>query len=1598
MRFPKNAFLRPSSIAAAALALALASTHADQTWTGATDGDFNTGSNYLGGAYSQWTHCVFDSNTVNGTMNVDDYTGWGNISLNSGLVADIVINAANPSAHPVIMAPGLYAGGTIEIASDSKNLTINTDYLAVNVQSWNVGTGRTLTLHGRLSNWNGAAASLSKAGPGTAVLTGSNSHTGGTLITGGTLQAGRGSLGTGSVVVENGGTMYANDQWVLCGANPYGVASGDIGTLTINAGGTLELDAINGFVNGATNLILNGGLITGGPDDFRGDLFLWNGNQQITAGGAATSTIASIIGVTGNNNTITVDADSTLKLTGGIKNSDWYSNGSSPGGIIKAGTGTLSISGSSRYSGDTVITGGTLKLQGATFSNTPRAYEIATGAVLNIDGNTAVASGTTTLSGTGTLRISGGTLENGIEPGRNLNINFGSGAVIEILPGAAMTNGGWQNTTWTSNQADLIVNGMFDIWDGQAVFADALTGSGSITKNHGGNSPTLLTVGLDNGGGIFSGAISNAAGQIALTKEGSGTQVLTGNNTYSGTTTIKAGLLQIGDGGTTGTLGSGPVVIASGASLIINRSDDQSLSAGQSLSGAGSLIKNGTGTLTLPSSHSFTGSIILNEGTLKAGSHQAFGASGTSFALNDGSINLNGHSQTLAAVTGSTSSSIQGGTGLMSVITLGSGNASSTFEGALEGNLALIKIGTGTLTITGDVTMTGIITAQEGTLDLSAATLSPGVRINAAKLALVKLPTASVNKLYVDNVKLAPGRWGAPGSVAANLADFESPAFSGPGVVTVANTGMSCMERWKTMKHGFFVHYTWDGYNGSMRPDGSRPTSIDETADSFDAAGFADDMAAMGVEYVVFTAWHANFFPLFNSSAMNKYHSGRTPTRDMIGDMITAVRAKGVRVLLYTHPYQPIKYLGSYPNQYADLEWNDNLINDVHAELVDRYGDQLDGIFLDENFGGGNQDDYVDYDRLLDTIRHRNPELVLMQNWGSWESSSIYTTDMMHREKVPEMQYRWPDLVNNPYYSDTTPGPSTQLVARDWAASIAKVPTPATTTAYRSAEGIFRTAVLGAGSCTLGGGWIWGAGPYAGNGTWPENSQTFVGRWEPGVLEAMTGAAAYIAPISASIKNTYPSTSWLTAPYTSIANLPQGFVATRSTDDTKEYIHVLNPPGTKTLNLPLPADGKVFTNARLMKNNRAVTLARNTRGMSLTLVNPDNWESLNTVIVMDVASPGARSLMNNNDPSVTYTGAWTYGSGRATTEYGQDIHETATNGDFLVFTFQGTDIELIGTCASNRGTADVYINDVFQESINLHSASTIYRRTVFSKSGLTRGAQTLKVVKTGGTYLTIDAFKVTEVINSDDPSLSYSGTWSSKSAANAIGGEVRETSTNGDTMVLNFEGNGIDVIGSKGIGGGNVRYKLDSSFELAVPQSSNFTQAQALIYTSINSQTLSHGLHTLTGWKRRGTWADVDAFRIYKGSSTPALRWGSSGGGGTGTWNINNTANWYDGSASTKWLDFGGTDYSAIFGGMAGTVTVAPNIKVNRLTFNTAGYVLQSNPLNLNGPPALITTPAGLTTISCAISGIASWVKAGPGTLKLTSAASTNTGYTTLCR
>jgi autotransporter-associated beta strand protein len=117
-----------------------------------------------------------------------------------------------------------------------------------------------------------------------------------------------------------------------------------------------------------------------------------------------------------------------------------------------------------------------------------------------------------------------------------------------------------------------------------------------------------LTSGNDNTSTTFSGTISGTGG---LTKIGSGTWVLTGNNTYSGPTTITAGTLQLGNGGTSGSI-FGNVI--NNANFAVNRSD--TFTFGGVISGTGAFQQNGTGITVLTAVNTYSGPTLVNAGTL----------------------------------------------------------------------------------------------------------------------------------------------------------------------------------------------------------------------------------------------------------------------------------------------------------------------------------------------------------------------------------------------------------------------------------------------------------------------------------------------------------------------------------------------------------------------------------------------------------------------------------------------------------------------------------------------------------------------------------------------------------------------------------------------------------------------------------------------------------------------------------------------------------------------------------------------------------------------------------------------------------------------
>jgi autotransporter-associated beta strand protein len=350
-----------------------------------------------------------------------------------------------------------------------------------------------------------------------------------------------------------------------------------------------------------------------------------------------------------------------LSLTGSITTNQNATITSNIGGsnLVKAGTGVMTLSGSNvQYGGSADVTGGTLEAAdtwsggpgnyGTTLAAAGTQYGFSVGpapasntlnigpnGVLDLYADTAsVYQGDTTngmtvngsigttagtyITGNGVLLKTGNgilgfeaytnPIKNSAADNPVAYIEMGGGT-IDIEQGT-LRNGGWQGANWTNNKASLKIAGgaTLDLWAGNPVYVDALTGSGSVTNGYSTSQgfapwPSELHIGVAGGSGEFDGVIGNGYA-IAVIKEGSGTEVFAGANTYTGGTTVNGGILVVANGSNGSGTGSGNVIL-NGGTLASDPSAGGSIS-GEVLPGSGaSMIApggiGGIGPLTIGS-------------------------------------------------------------------------------------------------------------------------------------------------------------------------------------------------------------------------------------------------------------------------------------------------------------------------------------------------------------------------------------------------------------------------------------------------------------------------------------------------------------------------------------------------------------------------------------------------------------------------------------------------------------------------------------------------------------------------------------------------------------------------------------------------------------------------------------------------------------------------------------------------------------------------------------------------------------------------------------------------------------------------------------
>ncbi len=311
--------------------------------------------------------------------------------------------------------------------------------------------------------------------------------------------------------------------------------------------------------------------------------------------------------------TFTVDADSTFTVTSELDEttatSDW--DGSK---LTKQGDGTLILSNTGNDYGDTEIVGGILAAKDAA----------------------SLGTGDVTIAENATLALSQGTLDNNVT---------GEGQIVK------------------SGSDELIVTGDNDYSGGTTI------SGGTLTADH---ADSLGSGDIDNSGvlKVGEGELKNTlSGSGSLVKTGTGELTLSGDNDYSGGTTISGGTLTADHADS---LGTG--AIANSGVLQVGEGELEN-----TLSGSGSLMKTGTGELTLSGDNEYSGGTIISDGTLIADNADSLG---TGAVANSG------------------------------VLQVGEGE----LENTLSGSGSLMKTGTGELTLRGDNSYSGTTTITDGTL------------------------------------------------------------------------------------------------------------------------------------------------------------------------------------------------------------------------------------------------------------------------------------------------------------------------------------------------------------------------------------------------------------------------------------------------------------------------------------------------------------------------------------------------------------------------------------------------------------------------------------------------------------------------------------------------------------------------------------------------------------------------------------------------------------------------------------------------------------------------------------------------------------------
>lgn len=552
---------------------------------------------------------------------------------------------------------GTYVGGSASSINSRYGIIVNSvggsitnagniDAQVIGVQFRNNATGTLINeVGGKIASQGdavhfGAAGStvdnrgLIRSGTGTTAV---YFNAGGTYASSNTstLNGGYGVIiNGGSGSVTNAGNIDVVNAGVWFRGNAGGTVTNLAGGAIIATGSASTQYGVR--IDGSSNVqINNAGAISGGTG-----VLLGSNNHHLTNSSSITGTAGNAILITGNNNAVTLRQGSSLTgnitSTGSGNTLTLQDSGVLPNNlsglqsvIVDAGANqSWTLNGSTMSTNGTnasalTVQSGTLILDGdLTHAGAGGGSTIASGATLQIGNGGAAGS------------VNGDIVDHGVLVfNRSDNVSFagqisGSGALVKDGAGTlTLTSPASSYSGATIVNSGILQAGAANIIDDsgallvQAGAAFNLNGSNQQVNQLTGDGDVHLTTSALTANythdDVFGGVID---GTGTLTKTGSGTMVLTGGNTYTGITTISGGALQLGNGGTTGSVASD---IVNNSTLVFNRGDDYAYNG--VVSGGGNLIQQGDGSLLFSQDQTYSGATEVRAGSLVLNNAQLTG-------------------------------------------------------------------------------------------------------------------------------------------------------------------------------------------------------------------------------------------------------------------------------------------------------------------------------------------------------------------------------------------------------------------------------------------------------------------------------------------------------------------------------------------------------------------------------------------------------------------------------------------------------------------------------------------------------------------------------------------------------------------------------------------------------------------------------------------------------------------------------------------------------------------------------------------------------------------------------------------------------------